>query len=405
MGKIIGLFFPFLILFFCVTYFFVEYVPPYGGNGPIVIMRVTKDGEPLKGAVRWDNSEWEDSTDFYSKSGQFACMQVVYLETTTALSIVDEGRQVLFTVPTSELKHNDRLNIDLNTGKMTHYISFGQYFTGIIASMGISWILLQVLFLGLIAYFLILIPIGFLAMVYSIIREWGLDVKRRFAGSYLRLIFGLAIGASITYMLIAEPEQVTEALFQGLEIPDNTRALLVVIVSIIMVGYPLYLISCRSFNAAEMRAQLAENALADLDRTFTFTYTKTSWSDGTTTSDYGTKLAGRGIAHLLIQIPKFICLPITSYWCMVKYYLVPILNGCAAWKFCYNTSSPSIAYTESDENSFASYDPQPQSQNVYPTPPASQGATVRASQVFCENCGAEQIDAGRFCEHCGSENK
>jgi hypothetical protein len=98
-------------------------------------------------------------------------------------------------------------------------------------------------------------------------------------------------------------------------------------------GFGFYFLACRSFHPQYYRAKLRGAKLALYDEmTSVKKYTVTTWSDGTKTSDYNAQVAGGNILLAIFSILNIVIMPLTTFYCMIKFYLMPILKKKTRWR-------------------------------------------------------------------------
>jgi hypothetical protein len=209
---------------------------------------------------------------------------------------------------------NDRITINGATGEISSGISFSNYFTGMIMSGGLGWIGICIVSVFA-AALTILIPVALVFMIISPFRSKPPGVKRGFSGSYPHFIFCLFIVAAMALFLLAS------------EYANETAAYeyspwVILLMAMYIAGTVLYPFAHRSFYSDSIRANRKRQTAEEISSTNTFSYTKTTWSDGTTTSDYGTQLIGRNLGLLLVWIIKMLFAPFIVYFAMIQNYLI-----------------------------------------------------------------------------------
>ena len=345
MRRIIVFFFVFLILMHCGLYWVSQAYLTKGDPPMLIIIRAEKSGKPFTGTLRLIHKNedrqavtlWYQNMAFYIHDN--ASFEIRSFE------ILDNSETVLISISENELRYNRNVSIDLDTGRVSEGIGFVKFATGLFASMGPSWIIGEIIVAFFAYYFLFLTPLAFLAMIYSIVREKAAGLKRRFSGSYFRLVFGFAVIGGLIYLAVTSPDEV-RSVFRF--IMDGANVVFGVIIVYLLVGCGMYVIACRSFNADAIRAQLHRKFDSNLSDMGNYTYTETTWSDGTKTSDEGTAILVNVLIFVIPYIIKTALLPITTYTCMIKYYLVPIVNRDTSWGYLKEYSMGSSAPSESE---------------------------------------------------------
>ena len=346
MKIILLFFFVFLIIFHCGLYFVASGMLTGGDTPTLIIIRAERRGEPFTGTLRLHHAggdeQWQPTTSLQYQNLAYYLISNVS-DPIDSFDILDDNTDnVLISVSARELRDNRNLNINLDTGRIDNGIGFMEYLTGLFASMGGGWILTE--FVGaIIAYFLlVLVPLAFVAMVYSIVREKSAGLKRRFSGSYFRMVFGFFMIFGLVGGAVGAPDELNE-LFSAWT--GSVGVFYFATLGYLIAGWGLYIIACRSFNADEIRARLSENFSRDLAETGNYTYTVTTWSDGSKTSDEGTAFAANLIAFAAKYIIITIFMPVATYTSMISYYLIPIINREPSWKvFAPQYEAPAESY-------------------------------------------------------------
>jgi len=339
MSRLIAIFFLFLAICYCGMYWVIESFLVTGDAPMTIAVRVEKDDEPFTGNLHL--------TDFQGKTQTVRDVNMAYYISWSAVSAFEiaSGRpeEVLQRVSAADInRYGSHMTINLNTGAITSGIGFTHYLTGSVQSGGIEWIGMLLLGAGHVFVFLVLPPLGIIAMVYSLIREKAAGIKRRFAGSRFRLVFGIFLVAIVAAFYIAYQLFLDRFMeMSGMEMPPMETTSLpgvpdfvfYIIPAYVLIGYGAYYFACRTFNAEEVRAKMRAKFWADVDAAENFTYTITTWSDGTKTSDYHETRAANYFCLLLKNIFIVFSLPASTYYSMIKYYLIPILNRKTSWGY------------------------------------------------------------------------
>ncbi len=169
-------------------------------------------------------------------------------------------------------------------------------------------------------FFLVLVPLSLLAMILSLTMEWTHGVWRQFVGSWYNLLMGLGwlyVGYHFGYV-----QQI---------LGDDSLAIRT-LGYILIVSYPLYFFADRNFNKSEralMRAIDNEETWAGADN---YTYTETTWSDGSKTDDKFESAMGAFIGTVLIFLCKPLLLPLFTSYRLYTNYLLPLFEGEYYWR-------------------------------------------------------------------------
>ena len=159
----------------------------------------------------------------------------------------------------------------------------------------------------------VVVPLSIIALVIMTVQDYKMGIKRRFAGSRLVLVGSLCILA----VWYGRPD-----IYKRLE---NAEFITYYNLAVWSFGYLLYFFSCRVPNYEEARQARKEKKKEDWRNSNRFTYTETTWSDGSVTNDYTQKQVANKLAipiYRLIQIPFA---PLICYFNLFFDYLMPLI--------------------------------------------------------------------------------
>jgi hypothetical protein len=410
MKKFMLIFVTLFILFYVGAYFVFDLALTTGSPPTVMLVRVEQGGSPFTGALYAYDKFGEQIG--YSGERSFACFFYNLSsnwDEFARFEIRDPSERTVFSLTPDRLAQGGNVRINLDSGSIVGEVSFAHYLTGIIASLGWYWplfiliadlaIILGVLF-GL---FVITIPLSFPAMIYSIVCEKAAGIKRGFAGSYLTLVFGYGM---IALLLWGNDTRWGELgwLFEKMEESPIPMPLYWFV---IFVGYGLYFMAYRTFDAGERRAQRKAGNVEDVDNAINTSYIEYTWADGSKT-DNRTAMQDLKFSMILWKVFfNILFLPLTTFRGMYVFYLLPILKGRPSWKLYAAWLAEQEAGEQDDDVTAYAAMPEPPpppmatSRQTPPPPPIPQ-TKPENTEKKCATCGTSISEKGRFCPSCGT---
>jgi hypothetical protein len=360
-------------------FFFAEYIPGDSEPHAILMIRAERNGEPIEARVRAVGGR--TTTDY---SYHMACFRFVYydFDNMTRIEITDMAGTVLATIPRSQLSQRDRVTVDVGNGTVTNGISFVNYFVGMIMDTP-AWIILSFV-LVILLYITGLVSVSAVRMVMSAFKTYPEGCKRTFSGTYPHFIFCIFVSGSLVVAYFSGEDIVTELM-------EDYDLYAIPFIIAYIAGTILYPFAYRSFDGEEERYNRKIAQARAVEDTNTFTYTETTYSDGTRSDNYLSTLIGRNLGLLIFWVVKMFLAPLFAYHAMVKNYLLTPDPNEGSYTPMTSSGGGFTPFTATDGGASGFKFSGPLSQNAGPEIPMRQTAFEMEELVF-----ARWSDAGDY---------
>ena len=294
------------------------FISPISGNETKVILQITN-----KGAFEPVNAEIFNATGklVFFRNGVVARDIATVDATANRLVIGDpKTKKELKTVPL-DFTASKRIKayVDLDASFDASAISTWTALKGGWAGLGLSRKIMVVAGTFLVFFFFVLVPLGLVSMAFSIVMDLTHGVIRPFTGSWFNLIIGLGwLFAAWHFGLVDK-------------VLDYPSAYSKIFFAAFIAGYPLYFLADRGFDGDSRAAERAGVNASIWNSARNYTYTKTTWSDGSVTDDKAVTGIGRFIGTVLWFLIFPIFLPFGTFWYLHSRWTLPILSGDFSW--------------------------------------------------------------------------
>ncbi len=207
--------------------------------------------------------------------------------------------------------------IFLPEGYATFFDATGKQLSAILGILGSFWrsfpVLSAVVYTFVLYWILIVCPLCIAATVITFMEERRAGISRQFAGSWITFIFGLLI---------------CFAMFSYHTGENGTSYTFLTIICLILfvLGYPLYFFAWRVFDPEEVAAQRRAGNAKVWAGAANYSYTVTTYSDGSKSDNQASSMAASYIGTLIGVILVAVFMPIITYYRLFRMYLLPRLQ-------------------------------------------------------------------------------